>query len=86
MISFLGLALTGLPLKFSDQEVSRLLMALFGGAANAALIHRICAVITFIYFISAIGMCIHFLFIRKDLPGNWMERLLGPDSLLSHPA
>ena len=81
MVSFLGLALTGLPLKFSDQELSRLLMALFGGAANAALIHRICAVITFIYFISAIGMCIHFLFIRKDIPGNWMERLLGPDSL-----
>ena len=85
MISFLGLALTGLPLKFSDQEVSRLLMALFGGAANAALIHRICAVITFVYFISAIGMCIHFLFIRKDLPGNWMERLLGPDSLCPTP-
>jgi cytochrome b subunit of formate dehydrogenase len=81
MVSFLGLALTGLPLKFSDQELSKLLMALFGGAANAALIHRICAVITFGYFLSAIAMCIHFLFIRKDIPGNWMERLFGPDSL-----
>jgi cytochrome b subunit of formate dehydrogenase len=81
MVSFLGLALTGLPLKFSNQELSKLLMALLGGAANAALIHRICAVMTFVYFVSAIGMCIHFLFIRKDIPGNWMERLLGPDSL-----
>jgi cytochrome b subunit of formate dehydrogenase len=85
MISFLGLALTGLPLKFSDQEASRLLMSLFGGAANAALIHRICAVITFVYFFSAIVMCIHFLFIRKDIPGNWLERLLGPDSLCPTP-
>ncbi len=81
MVSFLGLALTGLPLKFSDQELSKLLMALFGGAANAALIHRICAVITFVYFLSANFLCLHFLFIRKDIPGNWMERLLGPDSL-----
>lgn len=81
VISFLGLALTGLPLKFSDQELSKLLMSLFGGTANAALIHRICAVITFIYFLAANAMCIHFLFIRKDIPGNWMERMLGPDSL-----
>ncbi len=85
MVSFLGLALTGLPLKFSDQELSKLLMALFGGAANAALIHRICAVITFGYFVSANAMCVHFLFIRKDIPGNWMERLLGPDSLCPNP-
>jgi cytochrome b subunit of formate dehydrogenase len=81
IVSFLGLALTGLPLKFSDQELSKLLMSLFGGAANAALIHRICAVITFVYFLLANAMCIHFLFFRKDIPGNWMERMLGPDSL-----
>ncbi len=81
IVSFLGLALTGLPLKFSDQELSKLLMALLGGTARAALIHRICAVITFIYFVSAIIMCIRFLFFRKDLPGNWLERLQGPDSL-----
>ncbi len=81
IISFLGLALTGLPLKFSDQELSKLLMSFFGGAATAALIHRICAVITFIYFGSAMIMCVRFLFFRKDVPGNWVERLLGPDSL-----
>ena len=85
IVSFLGLALTGLPLKFSDQELSKLLMALYGGTANAALIHRICALITFVYFLSAIAMCIHFLFIRKDIRGNWLERLLGPDSLCPNP-
>jgi cytochrome b subunit of formate dehydrogenase len=81
VVSFLGLALSGLPLKFSDQEWAKMLMAFIGGAANAAYIHRICAIITFVYFLSAILMCLHFLFIRKDLPGNWLERLLGPDSL-----
>ena len=81
MTSFLGLALTGLPLKFSDQQWAGPLISLLGGTANAALSHRICAFITSIYFVSAIFMCLHFLFFRKDIPGNWLERLLGPDSL-----
>ena len=52
-----------------------------GGSANAGLIHRWCAGLTFFYFFAAIGMSIHFLFIRKDIPGNWLQRLFGPDSL-----
>ena len=40
-----------------------------------------CAGITFVYFGSAICMSIHFLFIRKDVPGNFLHRLFGPDSL-----
>ncbi|MGD0845546.1 MAG: cytochrome c3 family protein [Geobacteraceae bacterium] len=79
--SFLGLSLTGLPLKFNDQEWARVLMTIFGGSANAGLIHRWCAALTFFYFFAAIGMSIHFLFIRKDIPGNWLQRLFGPDSL-----
>jgi len=85
VVSFLGLALSGLPLKFSDQQWARPLVFMLGGTANAALIHRICALITFVYFLSAIIMCLHFLFIRKDLPGNWLARLLGPDSLCPNP-
>ncbi|NVN90268.1 MAG: cytochrome c3 family protein [Desulfuromonadales bacterium] len=81
IISFLGLSLTGLPLKFSDQIWAQALMNLWGGTANAGLIHRCCAVITFIYFGSALFMTIHFLFFRKDLKGNFIERLFGPDSL-----
>jgi hypothetical protein len=79
--SFLGLSLTGLPLKFSDQAWAKMLMSLYGGSPNAGLIHRICAGITFVYFSSAILMIIHFLFIRKDLPGNWLQRMFGPESL-----
>jgi cytochrome b subunit of formate dehydrogenase len=79
--SFLGLALTGLPLKFSSQQWAMTLMDTFGGTANAGLIHRICAVVTFVYFSIAIFMSLRFLFIRKDIPGNWFQRLFGPDSL-----
>jgi cytochrome b subunit of formate dehydrogenase len=79
--SFLGLSLTGLPLKFSDQAWALALMKLWGGTANAGLIHRICAGITFVYFASALAMSIHFLFIRKDVKGNFLQRLFGPDSL-----
>jgi cytochrome b subunit of formate dehydrogenase len=81
IISFLGLSLTGLPLKFSDQGWAKILMGFYGGAPNAAFIHRCCAGITFIYFAMAICMSIHFLFIRKDLKGNPLQRLFGPESL-----
>ncbi|HEY4743768.1 MAG TPA: cytochrome c3 family protein [Desulfuromonadaceae bacterium] len=79
--SFLGLSLTGLPLKFSDQHWAVTLMNFYGGTATAGLIHRICAGITFVYFGMALVMSIHFLFIRKDIKGNFLQRLFGPDSL-----
>jgi cytochrome b subunit of formate dehydrogenase len=81
IISFLGLSLTGLPLKFSDQGWAKVLMGFYGGAPNAALLHRCCAGITFVYFAMAITMSIHFLFIRKDIKGNPLQRLFGPESL-----
>ncbi len=81
IISFLGLSLTGLPLKFADQQWAHIMMNWYGGAPNAALIHRICAGITFVYFAAAIAMSIHFLFLRRDVKGNWLQRLFGPDSL-----
>jgi len=79
--SFLGLSLTGLPLKFSTQHWAISLMNLYGGSSNAGFIHRICAGITFVYFAMALTMSINFLFIKKDIPGNPIQRLFGPDSL-----
>jgi cytochrome b subunit of formate dehydrogenase len=79
--SFLGLSLTGLPLKFSDQQWAHFMMEFYGGTAVAGQIHRFFAVITFVYFGSALIMSFHFLFIRRDIPGNPIQRLFGPDSL-----
>lgn len=80
--SFLILALTGLPLKFYNQHWAQVMMDFYGGTANAAYGHRIGACITFVYFGMALGLSFNFLFLRKDLPGMWLQRLFGPDSLM----
>ena len=82
IVSFLGLSLTGLPLKFSDQAWAKSLMSLYGGVHNAGLIHRGCAILTFYYFLGALLMSIDYLFIRKDIKGTFLQRLFGPDSLI----
>ena len=79
--SFLLLSLTGLPLKFNDQQWALFMMKFYGGSANAGFLHRIGAAITFVYFGMALAMSINFLFIRKDIKGNPIQRLFGPDSL-----
>lgn len=81
IVSFLGLAITGLPLKFSHTSWGKFLMDLLGGPASAGFIHRTCAVITFAYFAIALVMSFHFLFLDKKQKGNWWQRLFGPDSL-----
>jgi cytochrome b subunit of formate dehydrogenase len=82
IVSFLGLALTGLPLKFADQSWAKTLMSFYGGVEYAGLIHRGCAVLTFYYFLGALWMSIDFLFLRKDIKGNFLQRMFGPDSLM----
>jgi len=82
IVSFLGLSLTGLPLKFADQQWAKFLMSFYGGTYYAGLLHRACAVLTFYYFVGALLMSIDFLFFRKDVRGMWLQRLFGPDSLM----
>jgi len=50
IISFLLLVLTGMPLKFYDTGWARWMFGWMGGAEVAAALHRLGAVITFIYF------------------------------------
>jgi cytochrome b subunit of formate dehydrogenase/nitrate/TMAO reductase-like tetraheme cytochrome c subunit len=79
--SFLGLALTGLPLKFNQTLWGKSLMDFFGGTANAGFIHRICATITFGYLFVALVLSIRFLFSKKLSNESFYQRLFGPDSL-----
>lgn len=81
VVSFLGLALTGLPLKFNASGWGKMLMDLLGGASRARLIHHICAIITFIYFSIALFMSAKFLFWDKKQKGTITDKLFGPDSL-----
>ena len=50
IVSFLGLALTGMILKFSYAPWAKVLARLLGGFETAGFIHRFCAVTTFTYF------------------------------------
>jgi cytochrome b subunit of formate dehydrogenase len=79
--SFLLLSLTGLPLKFAEQQWAVVLMNFYGGAPNAALLHRLGAAITFVYFGIALVMSAKFLFYKLDSPADFFRRLFGPESL-----
>ncbi len=81
IISFLLLSLTGIPLKFADQAWAKVMMGMLGGAANAALLHRLGAVITFVYFGAALFMSAKFLFYKLQYPAEFVKRLFGPESL-----
>lgn len=50
IVSFFGLAITGMVLKFSYTGWAQYLARLLGGAETAGWIHRICAILTFGYF------------------------------------
>jgi predicted CXXCH cytochrome family protein len=79
ILSFMGLALTGMMLKFANMKWASTLSDLLGGVAVAGAIHRIGAVITFGYFayhiISLVKLKINQKISLKNL-------VFGPDSMM----
>jgi thiosulfate reductase cytochrome b subunit len=80
IVSFLGLSLTGLPLKFSNSEWAITLSKFMGGFETAGFIHRLCGAITIFYFISHI--CFLIWFFTKKLDKPIIEFLFGPESMI----
>ncbi|MBW2308848.1 MAG: hypothetical protein JRG73_18145 [Deltaproteobacteria bacterium] len=79
MISFLGLVLTGLPLKFSEKElVARI--AQYLPVRGFGLIHRVCALVTFGYFFTHLG---HLFW--RIVTGRGRGMFWGPDSMVPQP-
>jgi cytochrome b subunit of formate dehydrogenase len=77
--SFLGLAATGMTLKFSYAPWAKVLARLFGGFVGAGLIHRFCAVVTFTYF----GLHLWDLVRQKRASGeSWWKLVFGPESMM----
>jgi cytochrome b subunit of formate dehydrogenase len=76
--SFLGLALTGLPLKFAYAPWARVLARMVGGLAVAGYIHRVCALITFGYFFTHIA----YLVSRVITSANRKSYFWGPTSMV----
>jgi len=80
IISFLGLAITGMPLKYSGSEWSYKLVRIVGGFEAAAVLHRIFAVITFGYFIGhLIYLAYYFAVINKE---PFFKFIFGPNSMV----
>jgi cytochrome b subunit of formate dehydrogenase len=81
MVSFVGLALTGLPLLFSDKPWAAVLARLFGGFELAGAIHRACAFAMLVLFAYHILVVVHRAIANKDIVGI----LWGPDSMVPQP-
>ena len=79
ILSFFGLALTGMALKFSYMPWAQWLAGMLGGFESSGTIHRFCAVVMVIVFIIHIGWLLQ----RKRKRGRtWKQMLLGSGSLV----
>jgi len=79
IISFLGLALTGMTLKFSYLGWAQWLSRMLGGFESAGYIHRICALITFFYFGAHLFDLIRE---KRKQRKSWKHFLSGSHSML----
>jgi cytochrome b subunit of formate dehydrogenase/nitrate reductase gamma subunit len=75
MVTFVGLALTGLPIKYPGAFWAGGLVSLWGGVKGAGLLHRWFAGITFGYFALHLLWVLYYRFVMKG-------KLLGPDSMV----
>jgi cytochrome b subunit of formate dehydrogenase len=80
MVSFLGLAATGLPLLFSYAAWAGTLARAFGGLHAAGILHRAFAVVMIGVFVTHLGRILRRLFIQKDYGILW-----GPASMVPQP-
>jgi cytochrome b subunit of formate dehydrogenase len=80
MLSFLGLAATGLPLLFSTAPWASRLARIFGGFAVAGRLHRTFAVVLIAVFLAHLARLLHGIAIRKDYGLLW-----GPRSMVPQP-
>ncbi len=78
ILSFMGLALTGMILKFANMPWAKFLADFFGGVEGAGTIHRISAVVTFGYFLAHLISVIR-MKIRTKMPVK--ELIFGKNSM-----
>lgn len=84
IVSFLGLALTGMILKFSTASWARVLADLMGGYSAAGALHRSLAIVTFGYFITHLVL-LFIKYLRSRREGRPLLRLgviFGPNSMV----
>ena len=80
LASFLGLALTGLPLKYSDHEWAKTLAFALGGFESTSFWHRVFALSTFTCFGIYIVRLTRQFFAAWRGGKHWAQVVFGPDS------
>jgi cytochrome b subunit of formate dehydrogenase len=75
MISFFGLVLTGMSLKYKSSVFASWLISGVGGVAAAGFIHRVMAVISILYYVLEVGYAGIYTIRRRG-------RIFGPDSIV----
>ncbi len=79
IVSFFGLAITGMMLKFSYTAWAQWLAWAMGGMSTAGVVHRACAIITFLYF----GLHLRDLLRRYRASRQTLWQFAtGPDSIM----
>jgi len=78
MFTFIGCALSGLPLLFPDHGWAEVLVRLFGGFRGAGLLHRVCAALMIIIFVGHVFRVLY----RGLGSGSLLTILWGPDSMV----
>jgi cytochrome b subunit of formate dehydrogenase len=81
MLTFVGCALSGLPLLYSDKPWAATLARLLGGFESAGIIHRICAFVMIVVFVSHVVL----VFARAFAGKGVLSILWGPDSMVPQP-
>ena len=85
VVSFLGLSVTGLPLKYSDQAWAQALARGLGGFESSSVWHRIFAVMTVFYFATHVLWITRQAIGSRRAGGKWLAILFGPDSPIPGP-
>ena len=82
LVSFLGLAATGLPLKYSEFDWAKTLARVLGGFESTGTWHRFFAVITFCCFSGYVALLVNRYRSGRSRGTSRRELLFGPDSPL----
>ena len=80
MTSFLGLALTGLPILFADAPWAARMAGISGGYGVTAVLHRAFGVLLLATFATHVGRVVHRVYAKKETGILW-----GPDSMVPQP-
>jgi cytochrome b subunit of formate dehydrogenase len=78
MITFIGCALTGIPLILADHAWAQELARMLGGFRGAGLIHRVCAAVMIVVFVAHVAR----VFLSALRSGDWLGLVWGPHSMV----